>query len=186
MEYKQSDIGPYNEVSLSFAVQYGKKTHHTFIHLLKSTLKSDYYGFIKELPVTTDVALYGGIDYFNYPKYLADITFRETATHRVCTLRDKESSELILEFEARKIKIRSKSNIMTLNSYPIKDGRPLHGKVFIHQKEFGVSFLVPRVSLRLGDHPKSQPFHELNLGKQIQFLYSPSCEGILFEPTLIE
>lgn len=190
VEYKQSDIGPYNEVSLSIAVQYGKKSKPVPIHLLQSALKSDYHGYIKELPVTTDVALYGGIDFFNYPKYLADISFRETSSHRVCTLRDKESLDLILEFEAQKIKTRNFENIpflnkwsiMTLNAYPIKKGKPVHAKTLIHQKEFGVSFLIPRVNIRLGDHFRSKSFRELDLGKQIQFFYSPSCEGILFEP----
>ncbi len=194
MEYKKSDIGPYNEVSLSIAIQYGKKPSFIPLPLLQSTLTSNYHGYIQELPVTTEVALYGGVDYFNFPKYLADIRFRETSLHRICTLRDKESMDLILEFEAQKITTRSLDRLpvlnelskMTLNAYPVKGGKTVHAKTLIHQKEFGVSFLIPRVNIRLGDHPRSAPFQELDLGTQLQFFYAPNCEGILFEPKEID
>ncbi len=182
MEYKDTDIGPYNEVSLSVGVHYGRMPALSPARLVGSLLTGGYHGYVKELPVDTEVSLYGGLDFFNFPKYLADITFRETAGHRICTVRDKESMDLILEVEGRRIRTRREPRLMTLNSYPQKDGRTIHARTTVNQLEWGKSFLLSNTSLRLGRHPRAEPFRDLNLGRQLEYVLAPSCEAILFMP----
>lgn len=190
VEYKDCDIGPYNEVSLSIPVQRGPAGLLFAAPqrvLLKSLITRSYHAYIKELPVTTEAALYGGIDFFNYPKYLADISFRETATHRICTLRDRETLDLIIEFEGRKIGTRRPKRLktMTLNTYPRKENRTLHARMMVNQREYGNSVLIQDASLRFGPHPRAQPFKEIGFGWQLQYLYAPSCEAILFMPEVL-
>ncbi|MCC6277218.1 MAG: acetoacetate decarboxylase family protein [Oligoflexia bacterium] len=77
-EYKDSDIGPYNESAMSVLVQGPSLTslvRESHIHILK-------------LPVTTEVALFGGIDYLGYPKVMADVRFTKTQTHHICEVND--------------------------------------------------------------------------------------------------
>ena len=189
-EYKDSDVGPYNEISLSFPIQYGRPTYFpTQAALVKSILTDQYHAYVKELPVSTEISLYGGLDYFNYPKYLADITFRESAHHRVCTLRDPQTLDLIFEFEGRKLQTSgAQPRTMTLNSYPEKDGQAWRARVAMNIFASSTSYLPAPLSLcstRLGEHSRSTPFEKLKLGSPLMYLYVPQAEAILFEPELL-
>lgn len=181
-EYKDTDIGPYNEVSLSVGVHYGRLPAFSPARLLSTALTGGYHGYVKELPVDTEVSLYGGLDYFNFPKYMADISFRETTRHRICTVRDPATMDLIVEVEGRKIRTEKPPAKMTFNSYPVKDGKTLHAKTLIHTRRWGKTFLLGNSSVRIGRHPRSAPFTELDLGKQVEYLFAPECEAILFMP----
>lgn len=190
MEYKDTDIGPYNEVSLSIAIRRGLLPSP--LSLLRSVLTRNYHAYVQELPVNTEAALYGGLDYFNYPKYLADISFRETASRRVCTLRDRESLDLILEFEGGKIRTGGPSRknpeaveLLTLNTYPRKDNRTCHARMLVNQRERGTSLWPDSASLRLGGHPRAEPFRKLRLGWPLHYLFAPRCEAILFMPAVL-
>jgi len=185
MEYKDSDIGPYNEISLSIALKRGWLPLMSLVQATRSLLSGTYHAYIKALPVTTETAVHGGLDFFNYPKYLADITFRETATHRICTLRDKESRDLILEFEGRRIgtwtcapKEEAK---MTLYTYPEIEGRPQRARLLVNRLESGTAYLRG-AGLRLGRHSRAEEFKALGIGPAVEYLYAPRCQGVLFKP----
>lgn len=185
MEYKDSDIGPYNEISLSIALRRGWMPFMSLFQAARSIRAQVFHAYVKALPVTTEIALHGGIDFFNYPKYLADITFRETAAHRVCTLRDKESLDVILEFEGRRLATwkcaPTAENRLTLYTYPEIDGRAQRAKLLINQLERGASIGLG-ASLRLGAHPRAELFKSLGIGRLAHYLYAPRCQGVLFKP----
>lgn len=185
MEYKDSDIGPYNEISLSIALKRGWLPFVSLLQAARSQRSRTYHAYIKALPVTTETALHGGLDFFNYPKYLADISFRETATHRVCTLRDKESRDVILEFEGRRLATWTcapkDENRLTLYSYPEIDGRPRRAKLLVNRLESATSTLRG-AALRLSAHPRAAEFKNLGLGSVVEYLYAPRCQGVLFKP----
>src|SRR5690606_29143851 len=67
-----------------------------------SALKQTFSGFVYDLPVSTPISVAGGVEWFNFPKYLADITFRETANHRICSVREFEGKDLVMEFQGQK------------------------------------------------------------------------------------
>ncbi|MBI5211171.1 MAG: acetoacetate decarboxylase family protein [Elusimicrobia bacterium] len=185
MEYKDSDIGPYNEISLSIALKRGWLPFMSLLQAARSLQSQTYHAYIKALPVTTETALHGGIDFFNYPKYLADISFRETAAHRVCTLRDKDSHDVILEFEGRRIATWScapkDENRLTLYTYPDIGGRPRRAKLLVNRLESGTARLRG-ARLRLGSHPRAREFSALRPGPVVEYLYAPRCQGVLFKP----
>ncbi len=185
MEYKDSDIGPYNEISLSIALKRGWLPLLSLYQAARSMQSKTFHAYIKALPVTTEVALHGGLDYFNYPKYLADISFRETLTHRICTLRDKDSGDVILEFEGRRVGTWScaakDDNLMTLYTYPEIGGRVHRAKLLVNRRECGSAYLRG-ARLRLTAHPHAEAFQELGLGPVVEYLYAPRCQGVLFKP----
>ena len=185
MEYKDSDIGPYNEISLSIALKRGWLPFLSLYQAARSLQTRTYHAYIKDLPVTTETALHGGVDFFNYPKYLADISFRETAAHRVCTLRDKDSRDVILEFEGRRLSTWAcapdDENRMTLYTYPRIDGRPRRAKLLVNRLESGTAYLRG-AGLRLGSHPRAAEFENLGIGPVMEYVYAPRCQGVLFKP----
>jgi hypothetical protein len=185
MEYKDSDIGPYNEISLSIALKRGWLPFMSMFQATRSIQTREYHAYIKSLPVTTATALHGGIDFFNYPKYLANITFRETAAHRVCTLRDNESGDVILEFEGRRISTwvcaPRDENVMTLYTYPEMKGRPMRAKLIINRVECGTAY-GRGANLRYGSHARAADFSGLGIGRIVEYLYAPRCQGVMFAP----
>ena len=183
MEYISSDIGPYNEVSLSVGLQCMKQSRIPTKKILLSILRDEYEAQIVDLPVTTEIALQGGLVVFNYPKYLAEISFRETAKHRVCTVRDRESKDLIFEFDGRKLETKGhRKKSLTLHSYPHKDGKVLHSRVMINRLDGVTTFFKPNASFRVGKHSHSDIYRRLRMGLLLQYLYIPQGEAILFEP----
>lgn len=189
-EYRHSDIGPYNEVSLSIGVEYGRTAMPGPAKLLQAVLTGDYHAYVVQLPVTTELALVGGVDIFNFPKYLADITFEETSSERSCSLRDRETGQLILRFRGEKLRTRRfehKSDrrclkTIRMTSYPRKEGVTLRAWVLMNQRERGLSLFRRHATLELGEHPRSRVFRELRIGRQLQYLFAPRCEAMLFRP----
>jgi len=185
MEYKDSDIGPYNEISLSIAVKRGRLPFVNLLQAARAQATGNFHAFVRTLPVTTQTALHGGVDFFNYPKYLADVHFRETASHRVCTLRDIASGDVILEFVGRRLGTwscpPSRQNRMTLYTYPKMDGELKRAKLVVNRAESGSSWLRG-ADLLLGSHPKAGEFSALGIGRLLEYQYAPRCQGILYKP----
>jgi hypothetical protein len=190
LQHKDTDIGPYNELSLSIAIR-PRRSLSPFASLraiLKSLWTRSYHAYVKQLPVTTEVAFFGGVDFFNYPKYIADITFEESGTRRVCTLRERGNRDLILEFTGRKIGTSAaggRMRILTLNTYPWMKLRTVHASMILNLKESRTSYLR-RPSIRFGLHPRAEVFKNLGLGMPLQYFYAPSCEAVLFKPVPLE
>lgn len=182
-QYKSTDIGPYNEVSISVAVE-NKKWKPGFLSVIGSTLKQNFHANILHLPVTTEVALYGGLDFFNYPKYLAKVDVNESETETRFGVKDKDSGELIYGFTGRKIKTKvyKNENKALYNSYPEMDGNLLKANLLVNQNEKGVRWLGGDFSFEIGNHPKSELLRGLNLSKLMQYTYMPKGKAILFEP----
>lgn len=187
-EYKDTDIGPYNEVAVSIAVRAPGRTFLPGpVDVLRSLASDDYHAHVFQLPVTTEVAAAGGIEFFNFPKFRADIVFRETAGHRVCTLRDAKTLDLILEFEGRKIRTRTRAraaapSVTTLNSYPRVGGRLCRARMAVNRRRAGQGPALGDCALWLGKHALAEPLKGLRIGWPVWYWYAPQAEAILFPP----
>jgi hypothetical protein len=60
-----------------------------------------YSIFVFHLPVTTEIALRAGIDFYNYPKFLAGIEFSDTEKRVTCDL--SRDGEKILTMSGEKV-----------------------------------------------------------------------------------
>lgn len=186
-EYLDSDVGPYNEISLSIATTVkGKKTigAHTVLLAFASGV---FHGFVADLPVTTELALHGGLDYYNFPKYLANIEFTENEDARICRLLDAESKALILEFRGKKgpttglISRGLRGRTLTFLSYPVMNGEILRAEVRIRIIDAAL-LRGGDLELSLQDHPNAEPYRRLRLSKPLKLLFAPRCEALLFLP----
>jgi len=136
--YKDCDIGPYNEVGVIIPVTLDKSTP-VFTGILRR-IPSIPKGYITHLPVTTEIARKMGVDFAGYPKYLADIQFKEEGDWMASTW--KSDGRLVLSVRGRKLggsKIpRSLSHPMTLRA-----GYLLRSELVMSACEAGVSNSVP-------------------------------------------
>ena len=100
-EYRDTDVGPYNEFGVVIPLNSGQFLQVPAYNILRQLLQMEMHGYILHLPVTTEVARRGGVDYFNFPKFLASIDYTDAQDSVTCEL--AEQGELILRLKGRKL-----------------------------------------------------------------------------------
>lgn len=187
-EYRDTDVGPYNEVGISVAVKLDAGRRPGPWSALYSGLTRRYHGFVVTLPVNTEIALAGGVDFFNYPKYLARIEFDQAPRNLECRVVDRDSGELIFAFSGDRLRTRgpavgtSRRKSCTFYSYPVIAGRPMRARLNLSLIEWASALLRHAFRLEVGRHPRSAALAALAPGRLLQYLYAPRCQGILYEP----
>jgi hypothetical protein len=101
-EYRASDIGPYNELGISIPVSLDRPSPVFTGLLWPAPAEPD--GYVLHLPVTTEIACALGIESGAYPKFLADIEFKEEGDWVSCRL--SEAGQHILTLAVRKGQLR--------------------------------------------------------------------------------
>lgn len=193
MEYRDTGIGPYNEVSLSIAIAHGRNARFGPARLARAALSGVFHAHVVDLPVTTEAALWGGIDVFNYPKWLARISYEDSSEGRICTVGDRDTGEMILRVEGRRLPTRANDQsvardrlkTMTMFSHPVKDGATLLAKMEVNVIESAATLSGKAMRLEYGTHPRSEVFRRLRLGRPLQVLFAPRCEAMLFRPEVV-
>lgn len=179
-EYRDTDIGPYNEVAISVAVRMGSRFAPGFFTVAGSALREKYHAFIHDLPVNTEIAVAGGVDFLNYPKWLADIRFEEDQEKRSCRVLDPQSGETRYAFSGKKIRTRTRPLACTFCSYPVIDGKIMRATMRLNQIEWGRKMFKRAFEIEEGT------LSDLKPGKLLQYVYAPRCQAILFDPVEIE
>jgi hypothetical protein len=177
-EYRNSDLGPYNEFSISFPIAFQKR-QIPGLTLWSQMRHASFTVHIWKLPVTTEIARRGGVELYGYPKFLADIFFDKGKEWVSCRL--AEEGEEILTLTGRVLPTAGQrtSRIVT---YSIIDDIPLSANVVIHALEFAQSRdgQAARVTVA-GNHPISEILRQIELGANpAVYEFSPVTEAILF------
>lgn len=181
-EYRDTDIGPYNELAISVVLN-----EPWFLPnlpgraLLSSLRRRQLHAWVAHLPVTTEIARAGGVDFYNYPKFLAGIDFAQSECTRTCRL--SEGAEHILTLSGRKI-ATPRTEQFQLFSHLYMDRQPQSSEFKINTSAMGVSLDPRSATLELGErHPIAQELAGLLVGRRpIQYQYLASFEGILYGP----
>ncbi len=179
-EYRRTDIDPYNEFSISFPVTY-RKPSIPGLTVLSMMARRYFTAYVWQLPVTTEIARYGGVQWYGYPKYLADIRFSHEGPMLSCTL--TEGGENILVLEGKKLKTRNEK-FNRFKTYSVKDGVVLPANVYMNPIEFGMSMSPGAARLSVGEkHPVARQLRELGLSERPVFYnYMPLMEAVLYAP----
>ncbi len=84
-EYRDTTIGPYNEVALAVEIKRRGTSPSTWGALVNAKKQPDYGSTFLNLPVTTEGACAAGREIWGYPKYVVDISteFSEERIHAV-------------------------------------------------------------------------------------------------------
>ncbi len=184
-EYRDTDINPYNEVSISIPISYRSRPKLPGVKLLSSLFKNEFHVYIHHLPVTTKIALDGGIIVYNYPKFLAQIDFEKKEDGIYVRL--LEDKRLILSMKGKKINAQKRNKFRYI-TYPVKDGNAQHADVLINAINFGISLNPSDLKLELGkEHPIAKELEDLLIFKKpIQYQYIPKFQAILYGPSRLE
>lgn len=181
-EYRDTDIGPYNELAISVVLN-----EPWFLPnlpgraLIASLRRRQLHAWVHHLPVTTEIARAGGVDFYNYPKFIAGIDFQESEERRVCRL--SEGAEDILTLSGERI-ATPRSEQFQLFSHLWMDRQPQSSEFKINAIEMGVSLSPQAATLELGErHPIARELADLIVRRRpLQYQYLASFEGILYGP----
>ena len=181
-EYRDTDIGPYNELAISVVLNEPWYLPNLPGRALVSSLRrGQLHAWVHHLPVTTEIARAGGVDFYNYPKFIAGIDFQEIGQRRVCRL--SEGAEHILTVSGERI-ATPRSEQFQLFSHLWMDRQPQSSEFKINAIEMGVSLRPGVAELALGDrHPIARELASLIAWRRpIQYQYMARFEGILYGP----
>jgi hypothetical protein len=101
LEYYDTDINPYNEFLIGIVLNSPYFAPIPGYNLLRQYLARFFNVYVYHLPVTTEIALRGGIDFYNFPKFIADIDFSDTEKQITCDL--SRDGERILTMSGEKV-----------------------------------------------------------------------------------
>lgn len=177
-EYRRTDIDPYNEFSIAFLIAFDK-AQIPGITALRQMMRRCFTAYVWKLPVTTEIARFGGVELYGYPKFLADITFKRSRDWIECRL--SEGGENILNLKG-KILPTARGKITRFITYSIIEGIPVTANVVVDPMEFAQSRDSHAAILELGTkHPIATALKEIRLSAgPVMYQFSPVTEAILF------
>ncbi len=180
LDYRDTDIGPYRE--FSFAVALRPPFSAEKPGLLGQNRRKQLHVFIWHLPVTTEIALRGGVDYYNFPKFIADIDFEEADGWLRCRL--GEGGEPIATLSGRRVPASRRDLRMQNFIHLWMDGQPQSTEFKIHAEEWTSSWGSRNARVELGqNHPAARAVRGVLLStRPLQYLYMPKFEAVLYGP----
>lgn len=181
-EYRDTDIGPYNELAISVVLnEPWVLPNLPGLALASSLRRRQLHAWVHHLPVTTEIARAGGVDFYNYPKFIAGIDFRESEGRRACRL--SEGAEHILTLSGERIRT-PRSEQLQLFSHLWMDRQPQGSEFKINAVQMGVSVRPGAASLALGErHPIARELAAvIAWSRPVHYQYMARFEGILYGP----
>lgn len=161
-EYRDTSIGPYNEVSIGIPINFPPASFlgkHSALSMMRRNIFPSY---IHHLPVTTEIAREGGVYFYNYPKFLAEIEVLERDGYFEVTLKEKE--DLILKMLAKKLPLK-RSQPFEFHTFSLDQKTIMHTLIEVYAPKFGKKTLGRCGELELGSHRISDELEGLKLSK---------------------
>jgi len=139
-EYRNSTIGPYNEVALA-TMSYpekGKKPVLPITNFLKKGRNWRIAAYIHHLPVSTELACAAGREIWSLPKFVAHIPFELNKSHFRGAVTDASSQQDILRVagESGRLGIKNIFHAIDMVFYSIHEGRILKTVVETQGRSF--------------------------------------------------
>lgn len=181
-EYRDTGIGPYNELAI------GIPLNEPFFRpnlpgraMLDAVRRGQFDTWVHHLPVTTEIARVGGVEFYNYPKFIAAIDYEQDEHTRTCRL--AEGAEHILTMRCRRLH-GGRSEQVQIFSHLYQNREPQTSEFKILAHRLGRSVTPGTATLELGDrHPVATELGDaLISNRSIAAAYSPRIEGILYGP----
>jgi hypothetical protein len=173
-EYRDSDAGPYNEVAIAFPFTMDRAA--PVLTGLLDEIARGPLAYVYKLPVTTELAYQFGVDFYNYPKFMANIDFTREDGWIRCRL--AEGGRHILTLSARQLPLKPAPR-WRFHGITTRDDRILRSEVIVNVRRQAFSRNPANVRLELGDHELGKELGRLKLGRMVHLQYLPECQTTL-------
>ncbi len=180
-EYYDVDIPPYNEFAIGIPVNSPYFLQVPGYNLARQMLRMETDLYVLHLPVTTEEARRGGVDFYGFPKFLASIDYMDTAEWANCAL--SEGGDLICSLDFDKIAARH-SGVMKFFCHLYQDRQPQVTECKMNARQYAMSFNPSHVELSLGlSHPIARELDQMLFStRPLMYMYVPDFQLILYGP----
>jgi len=162
IQYRDNDLGDYNEVSIAFFVrERGARQGVPYLGAIIDFLRSRVAVFIRHLPVNQSFTCEAGRTIWGFPKTVEQIDFAIEGERARCTL--TMNGQHVLTFASRRGGTRHLPDT-TMATYSLIDG--VAHKTSFHSAADGVGFFRSGTELTLGTHPIADELRSLGLPKR--------------------
>ena len=175
-EYRNSDIGAYNEFSVAAVVK--RKRTLPLLPVMAAMVSNSFEVFIIKLPVTSERARRGRVELGGYPKFLADIEFKKSGNMTECRLSHGKNGIVVMKGKNLKT---SGFRKIRYGLYTSLGGCLIKSNLFLNPKQFAQSFRGSSASIEIGkNHEICDFLSGIRLGKKpVVYQYIPSYEALL-------
>jgi acetoacetate decarboxylase len=181
VDYKDNDLGDYNEAGVSFYVREpGTAKGLPVIGALRAFMKGEATSYIHLLPVDQSFTMHAGRFIWGYPKWVAEIDIDEN--DKYYETRFSDNGQHVFTFRTKTGGKRSLNN-QKQPSFGYRGGK-LYKTVGIANGE-GAEFSLGGEAPVLGDHPIADQLRKLGLPKKPVFSGSVAELVMDFEPPAI-
>lgn len=179
LQYRDSDLGPYNEIVIAFPVAQGDAPLPALDAVWRG-LGRTMSAYVWQMPVSSEVAWRVGAGVAGFPKTVADIRFQlEGGQARAALLHNGQPAlELFCDGADA-----PGDRTLRLRSFTVKDGIPLQSLMLVHQTRYRDHLQRSAARLVLGSGPLAEALRAIDLGDRP--LASQCCsraEAMLFHP----
>jgi len=162
IDYRDNDLGDYNEVSIAFMVrERGEAGGVPYLGAVLDVLRGRLRTFIHWLPVDQTFTREAGAEIWGFPKTVEEIDFRYAADRATCSLTADGRHVLTLSLPrggSRRLPDREMVTYTYIHGVP-------HRTRFSSGAE-GVGFALRGGELHLGDHPYAEQLRALGLPRR--------------------
>jgi hypothetical protein len=161
IEYRDNDLGRYNEFAVNFFVRHGGQPPTPFFGLLSAFRTQQVGAYIHWLPVTTSYSCDAGRDIWGFPKTVEDIVFEDRRGWRSCTVTAGGTDVVTLTVRRSG---RREMPEMPQDSFAVRDG--VLFKTPSRMRGSGVGTRPGGARLQLGEHPRARELRTLGLPRR--------------------
>jgi len=181
LEYSDTDIGPYNEFSISVALNSADFLQAPCYNMVRQAVRKSFDVYVHHLPVTTEIALRGGVDLYNFPKFMAQIDFDDEDCWTSCEV--SEGDDLICRVRGRKVPTPGRGT-MKMMSHTYQFGQPQCCEMKVDAGQYALVMGRGNAELVLGSsHPVARELSGLLLSTTpLAYIYVPDMKAILYGP----
>jgi hypothetical protein len=182
--YHYCDNDAYNELSLAIVTNKPGAASFGPLSLLGQSRSKSFWGYVLKLPVNTELARVRGVVGYKLPKWLSDISYRESADALTFQISDPHTGKPDLVFRGNKLADLSSEVALVTNSFTNldKNGQLNYGYSLTRQLRHASSTDQEAIGLTLGDGSLSTYIKSLKLGKMLKYEYVPQFQGALYAP----
>lgn len=179
LQYRQSDLGAYNELALAIPIAYGAHALPV-LDALRHGFARAFNAWVWQLPVTTEASREAGVALGGFPKSVADIRFEVDDARVRCTLFEEGAASIGLGCPAgaaageRQLKARAYTTIGQV---------PLVSTFLMRQTRFRDHLKRDAAQLEVGNGSVAQALRRLELSdRPLASHWCQDAQAMLFSP----
>ncbi len=184
-DYEVCDNDPYRELAISVVTARPGGWNLGPISLMVQALRGDFWGYVYQLPVDTELARVRGVVGYNLPKWLTRIERLSRPDTVVFQATDAKTGVPDLTLTGTRIsEVSSAPKLVTTRFSNLNaSGSLTEGHAVSHQLLHATSTRSDMFKVTLGQGPMSDLLRRFDLGMLIRYEYVPEFQSVLYAPT---